>query len=141
MEITPEDEKAIKQTMAEMFPGRSISELSQQEVDRLFEAYDSRRAVAESMYTSPDPQGKTVGPSGIYVAPNPWESVANAAVKVGGGALLGKVNRDEAQGRRLAADIATREDFTERQDEIRRAQDAERERRDWITTILGRSYQ
>ena len=50
-------------------------------------AVDTQRKLAQGMRGSQSPQGKTVGPLDVYVAPNWGEVVGDVAMKLGGGDL------------------------------------------------------
>jgi hypothetical protein len=56
-------------------------------------AIDAQRQYANALRGKSAPQGKTVGPSGIYVAPNWGENLQYAAEQLMGGYQAGKANR------------------------------------------------
>jgi hypothetical protein len=91
--MTPEEEKRLKEievTATRIYPGRNWDQLTPDEQKAVYRAYEAERGYAAGLVNTPIPQGKTVGPYNIYVAPN-WGEMAHYAVAQGlGGYLLGK---------------------------------------------------
>jgi len=119
------------------YPGRAISDLSEEEKKALFADYQSEKGLAADMINTPMPQGQRVGPSGIYVN-NPWDALGAAAQRMAGGYMLGKTRKREAQGREAAADLQTRRDALDRQADISRSREEEERRQQWMSAILTR---
>jgi hypothetical protein len=120
--MTPDEENKLREiqvTAKRIYPGRDWNQLTPDEQNAVFRAYEAERGYAAGLVNTPTPQGKTVGPYNIYVAPN-WGEMAHYAVAQGlGGYLLGKANQREAMGRKALSDL-----------------------RDWLQAILARgNYQ
>lgn len=60
-------------------------------------AVDSQREIAQQMRSGKSPQGRTVGPYDVYVAPNWGEVAGDVATKLGGGYLEGRANKEGAK--------------------------------------------
>jgi hypothetical protein len=60
-------------------------------------AVDSQRAIAQQMRSGKSPEGRTVGPYDVYVAPNWGEVAGDVATKLGGGYLEGRANKEGAK--------------------------------------------
>ena len=133
--MTPEDEIQLQQKAQATF-GKSLAQLSEQEMGLLFDDYRGKQQLYDEMAMSDMPQGQAVG--GLHLAPGWGEMIGAGAQKLMGAYMGGKSRRDQAAGRKVAAEVQTR--ATELADQRRReeAARAEEERRQWLSLILNR---
>ena len=118
-------------------PGRSWNDLSEAEQSAVYHDHESSKGVAMDMFNTPMPQGKRVGPSGLYVN-SPWDALGAATQRAVGGYMLGKANKAESAGRGALADLQTRRDSLDRENDNRRSREESERRQKWLTQILGR---
>lgn len=122
------------------YPGRTWEELSPEEQDAVFAAYEGQRAMANNLVAQgADMQagaGKEVGPLNVYVN-NPWESLVGGAMAGYGYGMQGKANKAERKGREAMADLQTNRDARDREYYDKRTAEEERKRREWLSSILG----
>lgn len=86
--------------MAGMEDPYAVSDADYQQANQDFTSQENNiqamRAYANSLRGSPMPEGRTVGPSNIYVGPNWGETLGHAAQQVMGGYMAGQANEREA---------------------------------------------
>lgn len=134
---TQEQLQEIQVIAQRKYPGRNWSQLSPDERKAVLSDFETTREVGASMFSTPMPKGKTVGPSNIYVE-NPWDAVGVAAQRLAGGYLMGKANRQEETGRGALADLQTRRDSLDAHAESLRAAEEERKRQSYLQQLIGR---
>lgn len=134
--IPDEEKERIRQ-----MTGRSWEELTPEEQDAVFQAYEGKRSMGQDLVAQGSDMmsgaGKEVGPLNVYVN-NPWESLAGGLMAGAGYGMQRKANRDEKEGRGALADLQTRRDSLDRAETDRKTAEEERKRREWLTAILGR---
>ena len=134
-----EEEKLreIKVIAQRRYPGRSWSQLSKAEQQAVYVDHENSKGMAMDMFNTPMPQGQHVGPSRIFVN-NPWNAVGAAAQKMVGGYMMGRANKSEEKGRKALADLQTRRDSLDRENDNRRSRREEESRQRWLQTLLAR---
>ncbi|TXS96035.1 hypothetical protein FV139_00570 [Parahaliea maris] len=135
--MTNQEIEQLIEYAATMHPGRGWEQLSEEEKRAVFKNWEAQRDLGTEMTLAPGPQGKRVGPSGLYVAPNAWEIAADALQKGVGGYLVGRANRGERQGREAAADLLTRRDAIDAEVAATRAAKEEEERKALRARLFG----
>lgn len=138
------DEEELKEiivTAQKIYPGRGWNDLTPEEQDAVYQAYEGERAMAGSLVQGGQDMlansNKEVGPYNVYVS-NPYEALAGGLMTGAGYGLQGKANRAEKEGRRALADMQTRRDSLDREYYDKRSAEEERKRREWLETILRR---
>ena len=137
-QLTDEEKREVLHTAAQMHPGRDWSQLSPEEQSAVYSNFEADRDFGVGLLGTPAPQGKTVGPSGLYVAPNWGESFAHAMNQVAGGYMVGQANKREKSARKANASMIERRDALDRSAEQERNTREDERRREWLTAILSR---
>ncbi len=85
--MTPEDEIQLQQKAQATF-GKSLAQLSEQEMGLLFDDYRGKQQLYDEMAMSDMPQGQAVG--GLHLAPGWGEMIGAGAQKLMGAYMGGK---------------------------------------------------
>ena len=93
----PTEEEELRRRMAALRPDYAGIASQEAELAGQEAQLQRQRDYAQALMGTPLPQGRTVGPSSIYVQ-NPYEGLATAAQRLAGGYFAGKANeREEAE--------------------------------------------
>ena len=118
--------------------GRSWAQLTPQEQKAIFSSYKGKRAMYSKMASTGPAKGKNVGADGrIHVGPT-WSESLSAGLKSGIGMRgLIKANKQEALGRKAAADLAANRDQSDTSTAATAAVKKKDEDEDFLSRILG----
>lgn len=129
--VTPQQVQAEMPGAATRYAGRKMSD-AEGDVNRLGRRYKSQMAFAQGLRDTAMPEGRKVGPSGIYVQ-NPWESATAALSKLTGAYLENRIG--ETTGKELSsAERALRRATTEQESAQRQ------EERAFERAMMGEKY-